>query len=125
MTGATLPWIKTHAYTMDNFLANNTNKQQFISMLNAVVISRRGTVRPNIFQVMLIYLQKAVESANTAMTVLIGDDTVRHGFRIFLGGGGCSADCRILVHPESRSGSRECFYYSVQWEAGGETLLLV
>ena len=84
MTGATLPWIKTHAYYY-NFLANNTNKQQFISMLNAVVTCRRGTVRPTISQVMLIYLQKAVESANTTMTVLIGNDTVRHGFRIFGG----------------------------------------
>ncbi|XP_052787427.1 uncharacterized protein LOC128222459 isoform X1 [Mya arenaria] len=76
-TGATVTFDEDMPVTMkkEEFLANSTNKQQFINMLS-------GHLQKNTCQTFhapgdadLLIVQKAVESATTRNTVLIGDDT--------------------------------------------------
>ncbi|WAR03769.1 hypothetical protein MAR_010327 [Mya arenaria] len=76
-TGATVTFDEDMPVTMkkEEFLANSTNKQQFINMLS-------GHLQKNTCQTFhapgdadLLIVQEAVESATTRNTVLIGDDT--------------------------------------------------
>ncbi|WAR15643.1 LOW QUALITY PROTEIN: hypothetical protein MAR_005748 [Mya arenaria] len=76
-TGATVTFDEDMPVTMkkEEFLANSTNKQQFINMLS-------GHLQKNTCQTFhapgdadLLIVLKAVESATTRNTVLIGDDT--------------------------------------------------
>ncbi|KAJ8398943.1 hypothetical protein AAFF_G00416100 [Aldrovandia affinis] len=74
--GATVTMDEYMPVTMnkDEFLANNTNKQQFINMLSGHLQKNCQTYHaPG--DADLLIVQKAVESATTTNTVLIGDDT--------------------------------------------------
>jgi hypothetical protein len=76
-TGATVTFDEDMPVTMkkDEFLANNTNKQQFINMLSGHLQKKNCQTYHAPGDADLLIVQKAVESATTTNTVLIGDDT--------------------------------------------------
>lgn len=59
----------------DQFLANKTNKQQFINMLGDHLEMSKCEVHHSPGDADLLIVQKAVESATKVNTVLVGDDT--------------------------------------------------
>ncbi len=59
----------------EHFLANNTNKQELINMLGNQLEQNKCTVHHAPGDADLLIVQKAVESAVTVDTVLVGDDT--------------------------------------------------
>ena len=76
-TGATVTFDEDMPVTMkkEEFLANNTNKQQFINMLSGHLQKKNCQTFHAPGDADLLIVQKAVESATTTNTVLIGDDT--------------------------------------------------
>lgn len=59
----------------EQFLANKTNKQHFINMLSTKLRAKNCQTHHAAGDAGLLIVQKAVESAATTDTVLIGDDT--------------------------------------------------
>ena len=59
----------------EQFLANKTNKQHFIDMLSTKLRAENCQTHHAAGDADLLIVQKAVESAATIDTVLIGDDT--------------------------------------------------
>ena len=59
----------------DQFLANKENKQRFINMFSTMLVQKNCKMYHASGDADLLIVQKAVESASTVDTVLIGDDT--------------------------------------------------
>ena len=103
--GVTVTFTSNMQLTMkkDRFLANKTNKQQFIKMLSEHLEMRNCEVHHAPGDADLI-VQKAVETATRVNTVLVGDDT---DLLILL----CyhaSVDCRsIYFRPEPKKGTKK------------------
>ena len=75
--GETVTFTSDMQLTMkkDQFLANKTNKQQFIIMLGDHLEMSKCEVHHSPGDTDLLIVQKAVESATKVNTVLVGDDT--------------------------------------------------
>ena len=75
--GATVTFDEDMQVTMkkEQFLANKTNKQRFINMLSTKLRAQNCQTYHAAGDADLLIVQKAVESAATTDTVLIGDDT--------------------------------------------------
>ena len=75
--GATVTFTESMHLTMrkDQFLANKANKQRFINMLSTKLVQKNCKTYHASGDADLLIVQKAVESASTVDTVLIGDDT--------------------------------------------------
>ena len=75
--GATVTFTESMHLTMSKaqFLANKDNKQQFINLLSAKLMEKNCRTYHATGDADLLIVQKAVESASTMNTVLIGDDT--------------------------------------------------
>lgn len=75
--GATVTVAASMITTMkkDQFLANRMNKQQFIFMLSSELERRNCKTYHAPGDADLLIVQKAVQSATTSNTVLVGDDT--------------------------------------------------
>ena len=69
-TGDTLVTMKK-----DQFLANRQNKKRFISMLSEELAKKNGETQHASGDADLLIAQKAVQSATSCNTVLVGDDT--------------------------------------------------
>ena len=75
--GATVTFTADMTITMrkEQFLANRKNKQQFIFMLSRELQKNNCKTHHASGDVDLLIVQKAVQSATTINTVLVGDDT--------------------------------------------------
>ena len=75
--GATVTFDEDMQVTMkkEQFLANKTNKQRFTNMLSTKLRGQNCQAHHAAGDADLLIVQKAVESAATTDTVLIGDDT--------------------------------------------------
>ena len=61
--------------TKDDFLSNNLNKKQFVSMLSRQLESTGNKVCMAKADANLLVVSKELEAAKTRNTVLVGDDT--------------------------------------------------
>ena len=75
--GVTVTFTEEMQLTMkkENFLANNTNKQDLINMLGNQLEKNKCTVHHAPGDADLLIVQKAVESATMVDTVVVDDDT--------------------------------------------------
>ena len=75
--GVAVTFTKDMQFTMkkDKFLANKSNKQQFINLLSAQLEKNKCQVHHAPGDADLLIVRKAVKSATMVNTVLVGDDT--------------------------------------------------
>ena len=75
--GVTVTFTKDMQFTMkkDKFLANKSNKQQFINLLSAQLEKNKCKVHHAPGDADQLIVWKAVESATMVNTMLVGDDT--------------------------------------------------
>ena len=80
--GTTVTFTADTPVTMEKeqFLANNQNKQRFIFMLSDELKKNNCEVHHASGNADLLIVMKAVQSANSSNTVLVGDDTASSSF---------------------------------------------
>ena len=93
------------------FLANKDNKQQFINLLSAKLMEKNCRTYHATGDADLLIVQKAMESASTMNTVLIGDDT---DLLILLIYPASLESCSLFFKPEPKRNTKNFHIWNIQ-----------
>ena len=111
--GATVKFTEKMHLTMtkSEFLLNKTNKQRFVEMLGEELEKNNCKSYYASADADLLIVQKAVESATTKETVVIGDDT---DLLVLLCYHACLDTCSLLFKPEPKKNAKNIRVWDIQ-----------
>ena len=120
--GATVTFTEKMHLTMttSEFLMNKINKQRFVNMLGETLEKNNCKSYYASADADLLIVQKAVESATTMKTVLVGDDT---DLLVLLCYHASLDTCNLLFKPEPKNNAKNIRVWDIQavkWQLGAE-----